>query len=155
MELMQKEVFILSKEAYILDMIATHFETQEDNLIIDFDIPEHQEFVDFYMDKLLNNEHVIDYGRDTVFIVGLPLDLARSLIGRTVGSTYNTKQALTDMLIKRNNIKGTDYYDILESINLDREFKNKEDIEQWFIDQEELMNNIKISSYLDIAGQNK
>ena len=134
----ERELFILSKEAYIIDMFATRYKTEEQNLLIDFNNPEHQEFADFYWKHLLNNKHVIDFDSDTVFITGCRYEHANLLFGQMVHNTEFTKKLLVEMLIEKYNIN-MDFWEIEELIDLDRDFKTKEDIENWFDDQKELL----------------
>ena len=114
-----KNIFVLSKEVYI------------------------QDNPDIYLNDLLNNENVIDFSQDLAFISGIEYDLAKSLFGKSICDSYFTKTVLADILIDRYNAVGIDYDAIVESIYIDSDFKNKEDIENWIIYQEGIIEEIK------------
>lgn len=148
--MLEKNIFAMSTEEYIIDMFRTRFETKEDNLLIDFTTPEQQAFADYHLQRLHEDNNVIEFNDDIVIIVNYNLETAKSLFGNTVCDSKFTRLTLAEMFASE--FRELDYYDIVEAINLDVEFTTKEDIDKWFADQKETLIEIKESNYLDIVG---
>lgn len=140
----ETKVFVLSKESYIMDKIANHFETEEDNLVIDYENnPEHKIFIDFHLNALLSSDYVIEYGNDLIFITGLDYSLAKALYGPTVCDDIQTKQVLTDLIIEAHGANGVDYDAVVELICIDEDFKSRKDIVTWISGQTTLIEQIR------------
>lgn len=132
----EKNVLVIGFESYMMDMI-NRFPTDEANLQWQPETnPEHEAFADFWATSLLKNDHVIDFGEDLIFIIGYPLELAKSLFGRMVCDSEFTKKILAEMLMAKYKLDTIEAWGLEERIYFDREFKSKEDIQAWLEEQE-------------------
>ncbi len=132
---MNKKIFILSKENYIIDMIS--------NSINDYNDCEQQEFIENCINNLINIKGVIEFDEDLLFIVGYDYKNAQSIFGKSICNSDMTKNIIAEILIKIYDINILYYQDIVENIYFEKEFENRIDIDNWIKEQKQKINEIK------------